>query len=144
LLCECIHSFWERKQTQISEFQFDYNKIHELYTTILKTLKLLISDLSKVEEIFTLEAYKLYKKHHETLVLCLHEIHVVGGTSLSYMMANKMLEEVQYVASNPKQPYFDEKDDDLYGKSFDILTLMGCFEKPIGTEEQIQARMNRK
>ena len=146
LLMECMHSFWQSKHNQDSDVTFDWPKISELCEGVLKALKQLTSGVFKVEETFTLEMYKFWRKSQNMIDSFFKELHWVGGEALSYLMANKIFDEVEYIANDDSRLSEAQKNEGhkIYGKSFDILSLMGSFEKPIGTDEQVRARISRR
>ena len=101
--------------------------------------------MSKVQEIFTLEIYKIWKNYYTELTDLFTQIHSKSGIALSYLIANKILDEVIYVAEDESRLTAVEKQEEkLYNKSFDILSLIGCFEKPLGTQLQIKERISRR
>lgn len=146
LLAECISSFWQAKQKSLLDFEFDPEKIGELFRQVIKLLKEMRVKMHKVEEIFTLEIYKLWLEHYNKIIELFNQIHALSGRAMSYMMANKILDEVYFISEDDSRITEADKSEGrrLYGRSFDLLGLIGCFEKPIGTEAQIQKRLSRR
>ncbi|CAI2362643.1 unnamed protein product [Moneuplotes crassus] len=142
LLVECIHSYWESKQNQTAYEDTFITEIDELFQKILSLLKSTVIDMSKVQEIFTLEMYSIWMNNFKKITNLFEQIHTKSGTALSYLMANKILDEVYYIAGDDSRLTEVEKQEErLYGKSFDILSLIGAFEKPLGTHEKIKEKI---
>ena len=97
---EWIKAYWENKG-KYSDIKYkEVNQIQEMWTQIIITLKHLISELIKVEEIFNLDAYKLWIEHQKQLTNLFAQIHWIGGIAISRSLSNKILDEILYIAGD--------------------------------------------
>ena len=145
LLSECIHSYWEGKQKEKCTGEVNIEEIDECFNKILEILKNVVLQMARTEEIFTLEIYKIWRNNFEEITELFKTIHWLSGTALSYMLANNILDEVYYIANDEERLNEVEKvEERVFEKSFDILSLLGWFEKPLGTQTQIKERITRR
>lgn len=142
LLVQCIHGYWQSKRKDLSPPTEVIDKINEKVEELKELLKRTVIDMCKVEETYTLSIYKIWVENFSTLKEIISEIQTTSGVALSYLLGNKILDELYYIAEDDKR--FEKTDQQIYGKSFDILTLLGAFEKPISTHEKIKSKIEQR
>ena len=97
---ECISTYWENKGKYLDDLSKEGNVVQDLWASVVKTLKHFTSELLKIEEIFNLEAYKIWIQHQKQLTDLFSQIHTKGGAVISKTFAKKILDEMLYIAGD--------------------------------------------